>query len=67
LVSNDRYYCSSVGVLGITFLILKGHHLEFCKKNFLPPLEPKLLLMWKIIGKALKMVCGAYQFAETWY
>jgi hypothetical protein len=34
---------------------------------FLPQLEPKLLVMWERIGEALKMVCGAYQLAETWY
>jgi hypothetical protein len=33
----------------------------------LPPFEPKLLVMWERIGAALKMVYGAYQFAETWY
>jgi hypothetical protein len=36
-------------------------------KNVLPPLEPKLLVMWEKIGEALKMVCGANQFAKTWY
>jgi hypothetical protein len=36
-------------------------------KNVLPPLEPKLLVMWERIGEALKMMLGAYQFAETWY
>jgi hypothetical protein len=36
-------------------------------KNGLPPLEPKLLVMWERIGEALKMVFGTYQFAETWY
>jgi hypothetical protein len=36
-------------------------------KNVLPPLDPKLLVMWERIGEALKMVCSAYQFAETWY
>jgi hypothetical protein len=36
-------------------------------KTFFPPLEPKLLVMWERIGEALKMLCGAYQFAETWY
>jgi hypothetical protein len=34
-------------------------------KNVLPPLEPKLLVLWERIGEALKMVCSAYQFAET--
>ncbi len=32
--------------------------------NVLPPLEPKLLVMWERIGEALKRVYGAYQFAE---
>jgi hypothetical protein len=32
-------------------------------KNVLPPLEPKLLVMWERIGEALKMVCGAKQCA----
>jgi hypothetical protein len=31
------------------------------------PLEHKLLVMWEIIGEALKMVYSAYQFAETRY
>jgi hypothetical protein len=34
---------------------------------FLPPFEPKLLVLWEQIGEALKMVGSAYQFAETWY
>jgi hypothetical protein len=33
----------------------------------LPPLEPKLFVMWEKIGEALKVVYGAYQFAETWH
>jgi hypothetical protein len=37
------------------------------EKNVLPRIEPKLLVMWERIGEALKVVCGAYQFAETWY
>jgi hypothetical protein len=34
-------------------------------KSVLSPLEPKLLVMWERIGEALKVVYGAYQFAET--
>ncbi len=68
MVSIDRY-CFSIGALDIIFLILKGHHLVFCIKRFAAtqPLEHILLVMWKRIGEALKMVYSAYQFAETWY
>jgi hypothetical protein len=38
--------------------------LEFAK-NVLLPLEPKLLLMWKKIGEALKMVDSANQFVKA--
>ncbi len=65
MVSNDRY-CCSVGVLDIFFQFLRATNLNFAK-NVLPPLEPKLLVMWERIGEALKVVYGAYQFAETWY
>jgi hypothetical protein len=51
---------------GHSFFILQGLHLDFAK-NILPPLEPKLLVMWERIGEVLKVVYGAYQFAETWY
>ncbi len=30
-------------------------------------LPPKLLVILERIGEALKVVYGAYQFAETWY
>jgi hypothetical protein len=53
-------------VLDILFLILKAT-ISYFEKNILPPLEPKLLVMWERIGEALKVVYGAYQFAETWY
>jgi hypothetical protein len=39
--------------------------LDFAKK-VLPPLEPKLLVMWKKICKVLKMLFSAYQLAKTW-
>jgi hypothetical protein len=37
--------------------------LDFAK-NVLPPLEPKLLVMWERIGEALKIVYSAYQFEK---
>jgi hypothetical protein len=48
------------------FLNLNGKHPVFTS-NVLPPLEPKLLVIWERIGEALKMVYRAYQFADTWY
>jgi hypothetical protein len=63
LVSICRYY-SSVGALDILFfLFLRASFLDFAK-NDLPPLEPKLLVMWERIGEALKMVYSAYQFEK---
>ncbi len=35
--------CTSVGAQAFVFLILKGNRIA---KNLLPPLEPKLLVMW---------------------
>jgi hypothetical protein len=34
-------------------------------KNLLLPLEPKLLAMWKKMGKALKIVYSANQFCKN--
>ncbi len=51
---NGLYIC--VVVLDI-FLILKGHHHGFYKKNIFPPLEPKLLVMWERISETLEVVC----------
>jgi hypothetical protein len=48
------------------FLILKGNHCDL-QKNVLPPLEPKLLVMWEKIGGVLKMVYSTYQFTKTWF
>jgi hypothetical protein len=39
--------------------------LDFAK-NVLPPLEPKLLVMWEKICEVLKMLFSAYQLAKTW-
>jgi hypothetical protein len=33
----------------------------------LPPLEPKLMVMWDNIGGALKMANSAFQFTKTWF
>jgi hypothetical protein len=37
------------------------------QKKVLPPIEPKLLVLWEKIGEAMKMVYSAYQFTITWY
>jgi hypothetical protein len=51
----------------IFFFNFKGPPSWISQKNVLPPLEPKLLVIWERIGEALKVVNGAQQFAETWY
>jgi hypothetical protein len=45
----------------------KGPPSWILQKNVLPLLEPKLLVIWKRIGKATKLLYGVWQFAETWY
>jgi hypothetical protein len=49
---------ASVAVLRpwIFFLNFKGTPSGLCK-NFFPPLQPKLLVMWERIGEALQFVC----------
>jgi hypothetical protein len=50
----------------IFFFILKGQHLGFAK-NVLPPLEPKLLVMWERIVEGQKIMYSTYQCAKIWY
>jgi hypothetical protein len=64
LLTTDRS-SSSIGALDILFKFLMDPILDFCKKNVLPPLEPKLLVLCEIIGEDLKMVCSAYKFGKT--
>jgi hypothetical protein len=52
LVSIDSF-CSSVGALDILFEFKRDIILDFTK-NFLPPLEPKLLVMLGRIVKRCK-------------
>ncbi len=48
-------YCSSVETLDILFYFKWASILDSAKKG-LPPLEPKLLVIWERISEALKVV-----------
>ncbi len=64
--SNVTRWVESVLGRWTLFFNFKGTPSRIWHKTF-SPLEHKLLVMLEIIGEALKMVCSANQFAETWY
>jgi hypothetical protein len=67
-----RKWCYLVGNASVLwrwtlFFNFKGTPSRILHKMFCRQLEHKLLVMWEIIGEALKIMCSANQFAETWY